>query len=208
MKKLILVMLAIILMAVTAAFGVSQQTDQVTAIEVRSSTNIERAVEDSPSRSGARVVFRDEHKVLISEAKQHIKAVERRQALVAEKRQEARAEKHAAWHAEQDAQQAREIAASTPAGIKTYAAGLVGAEQFPCLDSLWERESGWDYTAANPTSSAYGIPQALPGIKMASAGADWETNPYTQVDWGVGYIAERYGSACAAWSHSESVGWY
>ncbi len=82
------------------------------------------------------------------------------------------------------------------------------SDQFSCLDSLWTRESGWSSTAANPSSSAYGIPQALPGSKMASAGADWATNPATQIRWGLGYIADRYGSPCGAWSHSESVGWY
>ncbi|WP_246081581.1 lytic transglycosylase domain-containing protein [Nocardioides litoris] len=82
------------------------------------------------------------------------------------------------------------------------------ADQFGCLDSLYMRESGWNPTADNPTSSAYGIPQALPGSKMSSAGADWATNPVTQIRWGLGYIRDRYGSPCGAWGHSESVGWY
>ncbi len=80
--------------------------------------------------------------------------------------------------------------------------------EFSCLDSLWVKESGWDPRAANPSSSAYGIPQALPGSKMASAGADWETNPATQIEWGLGYIAESYGSPCNAWGHSQANGWY
>ena len=80
--------------------------------------------------------------------------------------------------------------------------------EFSCLDSLWVKESGWDPRAANPSSSAYGIPQALPGSKMASAGADWETNPATQIEWGLGYIAETYGSPCNAWGHSQANGWY
>jgi len=82
------------------------------------------------------------------------------------------------------------------------------ADQFPCLDSLWTKESGWNPAADNPTSSAYGIPQALPGSKMASAGADWATNPATQIRWGLGYIAEVYGSPCGAWAHSQSNNWY
>ena len=82
------------------------------------------------------------------------------------------------------------------------------SDQFGCLDSLYMRESGWNPTADNPTSSAYGIPQALPGSKMASAGADWATNPVTQIRWGLGYIQDRYGSPCSAWGHSQSVGWY
>ncbi|MDR7280787.1 lytic transglycosylase domain-containing protein [Catenuloplanes atrovinosus] len=83
-----------------------------------------------------------------------------------------------------------------------------GIDQFPCLDKLWTRESGWNHTATNPSSGAYGIPQALPGPKMASAGGDWESNPATQISWGLGYIKGRYGTPCEAWAHSESVGWY
>lgn len=81
-------------------------------------------------------------------------------------------------------------------------------DQFGCLDALYTRESDWTYNADNPTSSAYGIPQALPGYKMATAGADWATNPVTQIRWGLGYIRDVYGSPCGAWGHSESVGWY
>nr|WP_116026463.1 lytic transglycosylase domain-containing protein [Thermomonospora umbrina] len=80
--------------------------------------------------------------------------------------------------------------------------------QFGCLVKLWNKESGWRHTAANPSSGAYGIPQALPGSKMASAGSDWRTNPATQIKWGLGYIKGRYGTPCGAWSHSQSRGWY
>ena len=83
-----------------------------------------------------------------------------------------------------------------------------GQGEFDCLVSLWKRESGWNVYAQNKSSGAYGIPQALPGSKMATAGADWATNPATQITWGLGYIAGRYGTPCGAWGHSESVGWY
>lgn len=83
-----------------------------------------------------------------------------------------------------------------------------GDDQFSCLDSLYESESGWRWNADNPSSSAYGIPQALPGSKMSSAGADWATNPATQIRWGLGYIASRYGSPCGAWSFKQGHGWY
>ena len=63
-------------------------------------------------------------------------------------------------------------------------------------------------TAANPGSGAFGIPQALPGSRMASAGPDWQTNPATQITWGLGYIRDTYGSPCAAWSHEQAAGWY
>jgi len=82
------------------------------------------------------------------------------------------------------------------------------SDQFSCLDSLWTKESGWNVYADNPTSSAYGIPQSLPGEKMASAGADWATNPATQIRWGLGYIRDSYGSPCSAWAHSQSYNWY
>ena len=83
-----------------------------------------------------------------------------------------------------------------------------GDDQFSCLVSLWNKESGWNYQAYNRSSGATGIPQALPGSKMASAGADWQTNPATLISWGLGYISGRYGTPCGAWSQSQSVGWY
>jgi hypothetical protein len=83
-----------------------------------------------------------------------------------------------------------------------------GDDQFACLVALWSKESGWRVNAYNASSGAYGIPQSLPGSKMASAGADWETNPATQISWGLGYITGRYGNPCGAWDHSVRVGWY
>jgi hypothetical protein len=92
--------------------------------------------------------------------------------------------------------------------VESYAEGIVGAAQFSCLLPLWNEESSWNVYASNPGSGAYGIPQALPGSKMASAGADWATNPYTQVRWGIGYIDSQYGSPCGAWEHEQADGWY
>jgi hypothetical protein len=80
--------------------------------------------------------------------------------------------------------------------------------QFSCLEPLWERESGWSVTAENPSSGAYGIPQALSGSLMASAGPDWQTDAATQIRWGLTYIQGRYGSPCGAWAHEEADGWY
>lgn len=79
--------------------------------------------------------------------------------------------------------------------------------QYSCLVALWNKESHWNVYAYNP-SGAYGIPQALPGDKMASAGPDWATNAATQITWGLGYIASRWGTPCAAWAHSQATGWY
>jgi hypothetical protein len=77
-----------------------------------------------------------------------------------------------------------------------------------CLEDLWTRESGWYVRADNPGSTAYGIPQALPGSKMAREGADWRTNFRTQIRWGLSYIRANYGNPCGAWSHSQRFGWY
>jgi hypothetical protein len=82
-----------------------------------------------------------------------------------------------------------------------------GADQFACLVSLFNRESHWNVYASNP-SGAYGIPQSLPGSKMASVGADWATNPRTQITWGLNYIQGRYLTPCGAWGHSQATGWY
>jgi hypothetical protein len=102
---------------------------------------------------------------------------------------------------------------TTPVGTaQTFAAKAVARRgwapsEFSCLVSLWNRESGWNTHAANP-SGAYGIPQALPGSKMASAGGDWQNSYETQVTWGLGYISGSYGSPCGAWAHSNAYGWY
>lgn len=81
-------------------------------------------------------------------------------------------------------------------------------QQWAYLDALWHRESGWNHLAENPSSGAYGIPQSLPANKMAVVGADWRTNPETQIRWGLAYIAARYGSPEGAWQHSQRTGWY
>ncbi|QIK84217.1 G5 domain-containing protein [Sanguibacter sp. HDW7] len=82
------------------------------------------------------------------------------------------------------------------------------ASQFTCLDRLWTRESNWRVTAHNKGSGAYGIPQSLPGTKMASVASDWRTNARTQIIWGLGYIKNRYGTPCGALDHSHARGWY
>jgi uncharacterized protein YabE (DUF348 family) len=83
-----------------------------------------------------------------------------------------------------------------------------GDDQFACLLQLWNKESGWRVDAENTSSGAYGIPQSLPGSKMASVAADWRTNPATQITWGMNYIAGRYTNPCGAWSASQAKGWY
>ena len=151
-------------------------------------------------------------------------AVARKQAeeRARQAQQRAAAERAARQRAAEQAQQSQQAqaappahaaAASEPSGSpKAIAQSMLsnygwGQDQWGCLDQLWEHESGWSVTASNP-SGAYGIPQALPGSKMASAGPDWENNAATQIKWGLGYIQSRYGSPCGAWSNEESAGYY
>ena len=83
-----------------------------------------------------------------------------------------------------------------------------GNDQYQCFNNIIIRESNWDIDATNASSGAYGIPQALPGGKMASEGDDWRTNPATQITWGIEYMKDRYGSPCSAWGFKSSHGWY
>jgi hypothetical protein len=83
-----------------------------------------------------------------------------------------------------------------------------GSGQFDCFNNVIMRESKWDVNATNPSSGAYGIPQALPGSKMATIASDWRTNPATQIIWGIDYMKDRYGSPCSAWGFKASHGWY
>jgi len=130
-----------------------------------------------------------------------------REALTAA--QKAAAEKKAA----EERAAAAAAAANTPEGAKATARAMAASKygwgdgEFSCLESLWTKESGWNYKAYNP-SGATGIPQSLPGDKMASAGADWRTNATTQIAWGLSYIDSVYGSPCSAWGHSQATNWY
>ncbi|WP_309066595.1 phospholipase [Microbacterium sp.] len=136
-------------------------------------------------------------------------------ARIAAEKAKAAAEEAARIKAEKEAAAAAALAAAnTVEGAKATARDMAasrygwGDGQFSCLESLWTKESGWNYQAYNGSSGATGIPQALPGDKMASAGADWRTNAATQIAWGLEYIAAAYGSPCNAWGHSQAVNWY
>ena len=104
--------------------------------------------------------------------------------------------------------------ARTPEGAKEVAEIILteeygfGESQFACLDSLWTRESHWNYKAHNYRSGAHGIAQALPAEKMSVVGTDWRTNPVTQIRWGIRYITMRYDTPCKAWSFFKSRNYY
>ena len=142
------------------------------------------------------------------------RAAARAAARVAAERAAARRAAQQAAARQAAAQQAaRTTVTPVPSGTPQRIAELMlvqygWAGQFSCLRALWGQESSWNVYAENPSSGAYGIPQALPGSKMASAGADWHADAATQISWGLGYIRAAYGSPCAAWDHEEAAGWY
>ncbi|MGW0548351.1 aggregation-promoting factor C-terminal-like domain-containing protein [Streptomyces altiplanensis] len=96
----------------------------------------------------------------------------------------------------------------TVAEVQAMARQMVPGDQFQCFSNIVNHESTWNYQASNPSSGAYGLVQALPASKMSSAGADWQTNPATQIKWGLNYMDERYGSPCGAWSFWQANHWY
>lgn len=104
--------------------------------------------------------------------------------------------------------------ARTPDGAREVAQILMedkygwGDGQYACLDSLWTKESNWNYKASNRRSGAHGIPQALPATKMEVIGTDWRTNPVTQISWGLRYIDIRYETPCKAWAKFKRSNYY
>ena len=147
-------------------------------------------------------------------------ALQARHDAAAKAKAEAEAAAAAAAAAAAEAQRKAEeaaaalAAANTVEGAQAIARDLAasqygwGGDQFSCLVNLWNRESGWNHQAYNASSGATGIPQALPGSKMATAGPDWQTSARTQIVWGLDYIARAYGSPCGAWGHSNAFNWY
>jgi hypothetical protein len=172
------------------------------------------AVPDQPARPGAEAENQQGNAAVAQHALQ-LRLTQTRDAIA--QRQAARkraaelaARKRAAELAASQAVPAATAAAGSPRQIAQATLGSFGwsSSQFSCLDPLWEHESRWSVTAANPGSGAFGIPQALPGSRMASAGPDWQTSAATQITWGLRYIRDTYGSPCAAWSHEQATGWY
>lgn len=140
------------------------------------------------------------------------KAAADAEAEKAAKAEEERKEREAAERASRDEVRSASSFATqssySVAEVQAMARQMVPGDQFQCFSNIVDHESTWNYRAQNPSSGAYGLVQALPGSKMASAGADWQTNPATQIKWGLNYMNERYGSPCGAWSFWQANHWY
>ena len=179
----------------TSAGGFSVSTEAVAQANELSDTTIEDTARLTAARNGA----------VARQAAMDGKAQAAEKARLAAI---AAARKAAADRAARAAQR-KALIAHAKTNPKGAAMGIMGdfgfgAGQWGCLEQLWTGESGWNYKAWNAGSGAGGIPQALPASKMSSAGADWQTNPVTQIKWGLGYIKNVYGSPCNAWSQWQS----
>lgn len=182
----------------------------------------EQAISRSHQRAAVQAVTESRLQRQAQAAAQSADAIDvhkKQQAKAAKAAKDAAAKKAAAKRAAAKKAAAQQKAAAALAAARkdpqSVARSLLseygfGADQFGCLVQLWTGESDWNYRAANPSSGAYGIPQSLPGSKMASAGADWQTNPATQIRWGLGYIKASYGTPCGALSawQSRYPHWY
>lgn len=124
------------------------------------------------------------------------------------KEREEKAETKASRSSARDASSFEPQGSYTVAQVQAMARQMVPGDQFQCFSNIVNHESTWNYKATNASSGAYGLVQALPGTKMASAGADWQTNPATQIKWGLNYMNDRYGSPCGAWSFWQANNWY
>ncbi|MFE5663574.1 transglycosylase SLT domain-containing protein [Streptomyces niveus] len=127
----------------------------------------------------------------------------------AEKEREAKEEKErASRSATRDSSDFSVQSSYSVGEVQAMARQMIPGDQYQCFSNIVSHESTWNYKAQNPSSGAYGLVQALPGSKMASAGADWQTNPATQIKWGLNYMNDRYGSPCGAWSFWQANNWY
>ncbi|WP_149183866.1 transglycosylase SLT domain-containing protein [Streptomyces sp. TRM49041] len=140
---------------------------------------------------------------------QAAKDAEAKKAAAEEKAEQERKERErASRNAVRDASSFAAQSSYSVAEVQAMARQMVPGDQFQCFSNIVDHESSWNYRAQNPSSGAYGLVQALPGSKMASAGDDWRTNPATQIKWGLNYMNERYGSPCGAWSFWQANKWY
>ncbi len=183
----------------TAQVQTASLTEQADAQADAAHTDARKAAEEAARKSAAQA------------AEEKKEAAERKAAEEAAAKAEREAAEAAAAEAESTSADAGDFAPQSSysvAEVQAMAQQMVPADQYQCFSNIVDHESGWDYTATNPSSGAYGLMQALPGSKMASAGADWQTNPATQIEWGLNYMNDRYGSPCGGWEFWQANGWY
>ncbi|MGW0186980.1 aggregation-promoting factor C-terminal-like domain-containing protein [Streptomyces sp. NPDC003362] len=185
------------------------QQAQVQTASLTQQANVQAIAADATAKKDAEEAARKQAaETAIAKKEQAEKAAqEAKEAKEAKEREEAE-QKASRDAARADASTFAVQSSYSIAQIQSMAAQMVPGDQFQCFSNIVDHESDWNYRAVNPSSGAYGLFQALPGTKMASAGADWQTNPATQIKWGLNYMNERYGSPCGAWSFWQANHWY
>ncbi|MEV5309993.1 MULTISPECIES: transglycosylase SLT domain-containing protein [unclassified Streptomyces] len=185
------------------------QQAQVQTASLTQQANVQAIAADATAKKDAEEAARKQAaETAIAKKEQAEKAAqEAKEAEEAKEREEAE-QKASRDAARADASTFAVQSSYSIAQIQSMAAQMVPGDQFQCFSNIVDHESDWNYRAVNPSSGAYGLFQALPGTKMASAGADWQTNPATQIKWGLNYMNERYGSPCGAWSFWQANHWY
>lgn len=185
------------------------QQAQAQTVSLTQQADIQSTAADAEAKKAAEEAAR---KQAAEDARAKKEAAEEAERKKAEAEREAKEreeqEKAASRSATRDADSFAPQASYTVAEVQAMARQMVPADQFQCFSNIVNHESSWNYRATNPSSGAYGLVQALPGTKMASAGADWQTNPATQIKWGLSYMNDRYGSPCGAWSFWQTNHWY
>lgn len=178
-------------------------TQQADSIAHAADADAKRSAEEA-----ARIQAAEDAKSKKAEAEKAEKEKAEAEAEAKEKKEREEKEQAASRSAARDAGDFALQGSYTVAQVKAIAQQMVPSGQFQCFSKIINQESTWNYKAVNSSSGAYGLVQALPGSKMASAGADWRTNPATQIKWGLNYMNDRYGSPCGAWSFHQANGWY
>jgi DNA polymerase III alpha subunit (gram-positive type) len=172
-------------------------TQQADAQAIAADVDAKKEAEEAARKAAAKTAI---------EKKQQADAAAKKAAEEAKEREEAK--KAASRSATRDATSFSVQSSYSVAQIQAMARQMVPSGQFQCFSNIVDHESSWNYKAVNASSGAYGLFQALPAGKYASAGADWQTNPATQIKWGLNYMNDRYGSPCDAWSFWQANHWY
>ncbi|MFE6284782.1 transglycosylase SLT domain-containing protein [Streptomyces sp. NPDC057877] len=181
------------------------QQAQVQTASLTQQADVQAIAADASAKKEAEEAAR---KAAAQTAIEKKEAAEKAAKAAQEAKEREEAEEQASRDAARDSTTFAVQSSYTIAQIQSMARQVVPADQWTCFSNIVDHESDWNYKAVNPSSGAYGLFQALPGSKMSSVGADWQTNPATQIQWGLNYMNERYGSPCGAWDFWQANNWY
>ncbi|MBM7171523.1 lytic transglycosylase domain-containing protein [Streptomyces sp. G44] len=184
------------------------QQAQVQTASLTQQADAQAMAADTAAKKTAAEEARKQAAASAIEKQQAAEKAEAAKKAAAKKEREEKAETKASRSSTRDAKDFAPQSSYTVAQVQAMARQMVPGDQFQCFSNIVNHESTWNYKAQNASSGAYGLVQALPGSKMASAGADWQTNPATQIKWGLNYMNDRYGSPCGAWDFWQNNHWY